>query len=220
MAQSDVKQELLHSIEWIKAQQGEAYNGNVPELMAARQRCMRACDALNDSRDYSRRNQVELWRSLTLNEQPLPPRPATEAEDEALLAREPCVMAPVRAEYGFNVRLGEGTYLNWNCTFHDGAPVTIGARSVVGPNCSFYCGSHHLDPLIRNGDLGPFTEKPITVEEDCWIGGNVVILGGVTVGRGCTVGAGSVVTKDIPPFHIVAGSPARIMRKITSAMDK
>ncbi|KAG8415845.1 hypothetical protein J3459_014005 [Metarhizium acridum] len=62
MAQSDVKQELLHSIEWIKAQQGEAYNGNVPELMAARQRCMRACDALNDSRDYSRRNQVELWR--------------------------------------------------------------------------------------------------------------------------------------------------------------
>ncbi|KAK9443420.1 hypothetical protein VB005_02699 [Metarhizium brunneum] len=94
------------------------------------------------------------------------------------------------------------------------------ARSVVGPNCSFYCGSHHLDPVVRNGDLGPFTEKPITVGEDYWIGGDVVILGGVTVGRGCTVGAGSVMARDIPQVHVVAGNPARIIRKITTAMDE
>ncbi|KAH0593749.1 hypothetical protein MHUMG1_08500 [Metarhizium humberi] len=62
MAQSNVKQQLLHSVEWTKAQRGEAYDGNVPELVAARQRYMRACDALNDPRDYSWRNQVELWR--------------------------------------------------------------------------------------------------------------------------------------------------------------
>ncbi|KHO01270.1 Trimeric LpxA-like protein [Metarhizium album ARSEF 1941] len=219
MAQPSIKQQLLRSTEWIKAQQGDSYDAKVPELVAARLRCTRACDALNDSRDYSRRNQVELWRSLTLDDHPLPPRPATEADDEALLAREPVVMAPLRAEYGFNIRLGEGTFLNWNCTFHDAVPVTIGARTVVGPNCSFYCGSHHLDPQLRNGDLGLVTEKPIAVEEDCWIGGDVVILGGVTVGRGCTVGAGSVVTKDIPPFHVAAGNPARILRKIQTAME-
>ncbi|XWW96440.1 hypothetical protein V2A60_004414 [Cordyceps javanica] len=219
MSERTLKQKLHESVEWRKAQQGHGYNGNTPELVAARARCAAACDAFNDSRNYSRRHQVELWNKLTLDERSLPTPAATEAEDEALLEREPCVMAPVRAEVGFNIRLGESTFLNWNTTFQDTVPVTIGARSLVGPNCGFYCGSHHLDPLIRNGDLGPWYEKPITVGEDCWIGANVVILGGVTVGRGCTIGAGSVVTRDVPAFHVAAGNPAKILRKVETNMD-
>lgn len=130
-----------------------------------------------------------------MDDRPLPPPAPTQAEDDSLFALEPCVIPPIRAEYGFNIRLGEASWVNWNAVFCDCTPVTIGARTLVGPNCSFFGGSHHLDPFVRDGDLGPWFEKPITVEDDCWLGGNVVLLPGVTIGRGSTVGAGSVVTK-------------------------
>jgi len=84
----------------------------------------------------------------------------------------------------------------------------------VGPSCSFYSGTHPLDPFLRNGIKGPEFGKPINIGADCWFGGNVIVLPGVTIGRGCTIGAGSVVTKDVPDFHVVAGNPARIIRKI------
>ena len=71
-----------------------------------------------------------------------------------------------------------------------------------------------MDPFLRNGIKGPELGDPIDIGEDCWFGGNVVVLPGVTIGRGATVGAGSVVTKDVPAFHVVAGNPARIIRKI------
>jgi len=71
-----------------------------------------------------------------------------------------------------------------------------------------------LDPFLRNGIKGPEFGSPITIGEDCWFGGNVIVCPGVTLGRGVTVGAGSVVTKDVPAFHLVAGNPARIIKKI------
>lgn len=67
---------------------------------------------------------------------------------------------------------------------------------------------------MRNGTNGPELGKPIKIGEDCWFGGNCIILAGVTIGRGVTVGAGSVVTKDVPDFVVVVGNPARILKKI------
>lgn len=84
----------------------------------------------------------------------------------------------------------------------------------MGPNCSFFSGSHPLDPDVRNGTRGPETGKPINVGDDCWLGGNVIVLPGITIGQGSTVGAGSVVTKDVEPYSLVAGNPARFIRKI------
>jgi len=92
--------------------------------------------------------------------------------------------------------------------------ITIGARTLIGPNCSFFSASHPLDPFLRNGTSGPELGAPITVGEDCWFGGGAIVLMGVTIGRGVTIGAGSVVTKDVPDFHVAAGNPARIIRKI------
>jgi acetyltransferase-like isoleucine patch superfamily enzyme len=113
-----------------------------------------------------------------------------------------------------SLRLGKGVYINFNATFLDTCLITVGARTLIGPNCSFYSGTHPLDPFLRNGIKGPELGKPIDIGEDCWFGGNVIVLPGVTIGRGVTVGAGSVVTKDVPAFHVVAGNPARIIKKI------
>lgn len=111
-------------------------------------------------------------------------------------------------------RFGSNVYINSNSTWIDTSPIYVGSRTLVGPNCSFYSGGHPLDPSIRNGTRGPEFGKPITIGEDCWLGGNVIVVPGVTIGKGATVGAGSVVTKDVPPYTVVVGNPARILKKI------
>ncbi|KUI62150.1 hypothetical protein VP1G_11363 [Cytospora mali] len=138
----------------------------------------------------------------------------SEEDDDAQLEEFPWVEPPVRMDYGYNVKLGRNVYVNSNSTWIDTCEISVGARTLIGPNCSFYSGIHPLDPNIRNGTRGPESGKPITIGEDCWIAGNCIILQGVTIGKGSTVGAGSVVTKDVPPYHCVVGNPARILRKI------
>lgn len=114
-------------------------------------------------------------------------------------------------------RLGSNVFVNQNSTWIDTCKITIGARTLIGPNCAFYTATHPLDPSIRNGTRGPEAGKPITIAEDCWLGGNVIVLPGITIGKGSTVGAGSVVTKDVEPYTCVAGNPARVIRKIEVA---
>ncbi|CAD0087450.1 unnamed protein product, partial [Aureobasidium vineae] len=164
---------------------GELYHAFTPQLVAERRRCARACTKYNKAGEdeaMTRRRQVELWRD-------------TEDEDEELLASEAWVEAPFHADYGTNVRLGEGVFINFNCTIIDTCLVSIGSRTLLAPNVSLYSGTHPLDPDLRNGTNGPESGKPITIEEDVWIGGNVTVCPGVTIGCGSTVGAGSVVTK-------------------------
>lgn len=111
-------------------------------------------------------------------------------------------------------RLGANVFINANSTWIDTCEISLGPRTIVGPNCSFFSGTHPLNPGIRNGTRGPETGKPIHIGADCWLGGNVIVLPGVNIGNGATVGAGSVVTKDVPPFTVVAGNPARVIRTI------
>ncbi|KIW78770.1 hypothetical protein Z517_08609 [Fonsecaea pedrosoi CBS 271.37] len=205
--------------EWQKAQRGELYHAFVPELIAARDRCKQACDKLNSSESTTRRRIIEMWREITNDTRPLPPLQPSSVDDDRLFEKEPWICGPLRADYGFNIFLGQGAQLNFNSTFIDTCPIRIGARTLVGPNCSFYAGTHPLDPAVRNGTNGPELGKEINIGEDCWLGGNVIVLPGVTIGRGSTIGAGSVVTKDIPAFHVAAGNPARILRKIQTSMD-
>jgi acetyltransferase-like isoleucine patch superfamily enzyme len=122
-------------------------------------------------------------------------------------------------DYGYNVRLGENVFINFNAVFLDTCRTTVGSRTLVGPNVNFYSATHPLDPALRNGTNGPELGKEIHIGEDCWIGGNVCILPGVVIGKGSVVGAGSVVTKSVPDFTVVAGNPARFIRKIETEMD-
>ncbi|KIW96168.1 uncharacterized protein Z519_03235 [Cladophialophora bantiana CBS 173.52] len=209
---------MLDHPEWQRAQRGELYHAFVPELIAARDRCKQACNKLNSSAWITRRRAIELWREITNDTRSLPPQQASLVEDK-LFEKEPSVVGLIHADYGFNIVLGKGAQLNLNSSFVDTCPIRIGARTLVAPNCSFSSGTHPLDPALKNRTNGPELGKKINVGEDCWLGRNVIILPGVTIGPGCTVGAASVVTKGIPGFHAAAGNPARILRKIQTPMD-
>jgi acetyltransferase-like isoleucine patch superfamily enzyme len=124
--------------------------------------------------------------SILEDETPLPPQASNFEEDEKLFEDDPWVMPPVTMDYGHNVKLGKNIFLNFNSVFLDTCLITIGDRTLVGPNVSFYSATHPLDPAVRNGMSGPELGKEIHVGEDCWIGGNVVILPGVTIGKGST----------------------------------
>jgi acetyltransferase-like isoleucine patch superfamily enzyme len=110
--------------------------------------------------------------------------------------------------------LGKNVFVNFNSVWLDTCPITVGARTLIGPNSSFLSGTHPTDPVLRNGTRGPESGRPIVIGEDCWLGANVIVLPGVTIGRGTTIGAGSVVTKDIPEFVVAVGNPARVLKKV------
>jgi len=175
---------------------GELYYANTPELSAARSRCKQAIKRFNACEDSTRRRQVELWRDIVQDNRPLPPLlDDPEADAAQFSSTDPFVEPPLCMDYGTQVHIAGGTFINANSTWIDTCHIYIGERVLFAPNVSCYSGTHPLDPAVRDGLAGPEMGKEIHVEDDCWIGGNAIILPGVTVGRGSTVGAGSVVTK-------------------------
>ncbi len=121
-------------------------------------------------------------------------------------------------DYGYNIEIGENFYSNHNCVILDVAKVTFGNNVFVAPNCGFYTAAHPLDPETRNKWIE--FALPIKVGNSVWIGGNVVVLPGVTIGDNCVIGAGSVVTKNIPSNVVAFGNPCRVIREITEADKK
>ena len=121
------------------------------------------------------------------------------------------VEPPFFCDYGYNIFCGENVFFNVNCVVLDENKVTIGSNVFIGPGAQLYTASHPLDAMMRRTHK---ISKPITIGDDCWIGGNAIICPGVTVGKGCVIGAGSVVTKDIPDHSMAAGNPAKVIKKL------
>lgn len=122
---------------------------------------------------------------------------------------ENCLIeAPFHCAYGINITLGNDVYMNAGCTILDTAPVTIGDRTMLGPNVQIYCAQHHKDKGLRAQGLE--IAYPVTLGADVWIGGGAIILPGVTIGDGAIVGAGAVVTRDVAAGKTVTGNPARL----------
>lgn len=124
-----------------------------------------------------------------------------------------CVNPPFYCDYGFNISIGSNTFINYNCTILDTAKVKIGSNCQFAPNVSLYTAGHPLHPVSRNSlyEYG----RPITIGDNVWLGGNVVVLPGVTIGSNVVIGAGSVVSRDIPEWSLAAGNPCRVLRQIT-----
>lgn len=109
-----------------------------------------------------------------------------------------------------NVSIPKGQLVVF-CAVSGSGNITIGDHTLIGPNCSFYTSIHPMDYLERRKPQE--TCKPITIGEDCWLGGNVTVVGGVKIGARSVIGAGSVVVKDIPEDCFAAGNPCRVIRK-------
>jgi maltose O-acetyltransferase len=125
---------------------------------------------------------------------------------------------PFFCDYGYNIYTGENVYFNFNCVLLDVAPIRIGANSMFGPYVQIYTATHPLDAAERR--KGPEYAKPITIGDDCWIGGGAIICPGVTIGDRAIVGAGAVVAKDVPADAIVGGNPARPLNRRPPTADR
>lgn len=120
------------------------------------------------------------------------------------------ICPPFHCDHGTGIILGENVFMNYDCIMLDGGYIRIGKHTLIGPHCQFYTPQHPMDYVERREEKE--TAYPITIGEDCWLGGNVVVCPGVTIGNRCIIAAGSVVTKDIPDDSLAAGIPAVVKR--------
>jgi acetyltransferase-like isoleucine patch superfamily enzyme len=120
------------------------------------------------------------------------------------------VFPPFYSDFGKNITLGKRTFINSGCKFQDQGGVVIGDDCLIGHNTVLATLNHDLDPT-RRADMHP---APITIGRNVWIGANVTVLPGVSIGDNAVVAAASVVTKDVPANAIVVGSPARMVRSV------
>jgi maltose O-acetyltransferase len=117
------------------------------------------------------------------------------------------VRPPFFCDYGFNIRLGSGVFLNFNCVILDVVEVTIGDGTQIGPAVQILAADHPRDAAARRS--GREFGRPVRIGQNVWIGGGAILLPGVSVGNDAVIGAGAVVTRDVPAGAIAVGTPAR-----------
>lgn len=123
---------------------------------------------------------------------------------------EAWIEPPFYCCYGYNIEIGKGSYLNFNCNFVDDGKITIGQKVMFGCNVTIATVGHPVRPDMREY----MYTAPVTIQDNCWIGAGAVICPGVTIGENSVIGAGSVVVKDIPANSIAVGNPCRVVRAI------
>lgn len=191
---------------------GKIYNPTDKELTDIRVRAHELCFAYNNTTEREEEKRKNILNELFPN------------SGEGLY-----LQGPLQVDYGKFVTFGKNVYANFNLVILDICPVHIGDNVFMGPNVSIMTPMHPYLPQERrqrtreNGDMYDYEYgKPIEIGADCWLAANVTVIGGVRIGEGCIIGAGSVVTKDIPPYSLAAGNPCRVIRSITkedSMMD-
>lgn len=174
---------------------GLPYLASDPELVAARRRARRL------TRQYNATTEAEDGARETLLRE-LFGRAGTRLEIEP----------PFRCDYGSQIEAGDGFYMNFGGVILDCAPVRIGKNVLCGPGVHIYAASHPLDAATRI--QGPELARPVTLGDNVWLGGGVIVCPGVTIGANTTIGAGSVVTRDVPAGVFAAGNPCRVIRAL------
>lgn len=169
---------------------GELYNATSPELKADNDMVNNWLDRYNSSHGLSVEDRHEMMKSLF-------------GEVGAGVIIRP----PFYCDYGYNIKLGAGVFLNFNCIILDIAEVSIGDRTQIGPGVQILAADHPRNPIQRNTGLE--FGRPVKIGRNVWIGAGALILPGVTIGDDAIIGAGSVVTRDVPTGATVVGNPAR-----------
>jgi maltose O-acetyltransferase len=177
------------STEREKMLRGDLYDATDPVLVDGRARARRLMQQFNATRDFAVLR--ELLGSMGTN---------------AII--EP----PFYCDYGSQIALSDGVFVNMNCVFLDPAAIVIGAQTFLGPSVQLYTATHPIDAATRVA--GPELAKPIIIGARVWIGGATVVCPGVTIGDDTTIGAGSVVVRDVPSGVFAAGNPCRVIRKL------
>ncbi|MBO4141147.1 sugar O-acetyltransferase [Micromonospora tulbaghiae] len=129
------------------------------------------------------------------------------------LGEDAWVRPPLYCDYGHRTHIGPRTFVNFNAVFLDVARITIGADVQIGPNVQLLTATHPVEPEARRAKWE--SAQPITISDNVWLGGGVIVLAGVTIGENTVVGAGAVVTRDLPANVVAVGNPARPIRSLT-----
>ncbi|MDT0345787.1 sugar O-acetyltransferase [Streptomyces litchfieldiae] len=122
------------------------------------------------------------------------------------------VRPPLRVDYGYRITIGPRTFVNFGAVFLDVARITIGADVQMGPHVQLLTPTHPVEPEPRRAKWE--AAEPITIGDNVWLGGGVIVCPGVTIGENTVVGAGSVVTKNLPANVVAVGNPARVVRDL------
>lgn len=170
---------------------GELYSAAAPEIQQALADCKRWMVRYNASLDQS----PAARRTLL-------------AERLAAVGEGAVIRPPFHCDYGFNISLGAGAFLNFNCVILDVVAVEIGDGAQIGPGVQILAADHPRDPETRATGL-EFGRR-VRIGRNAWIGGGAIILPGVTIGDDALIGAGSVVTRDVPAGATAFGNPARV----------
>lgn len=174
-----------------KMRAGLAYRAGDPELVSMRKRAQRLMRAYNQTIYGEESQRAKIMAELF-------GRPVRAV-----------IRPPFYVDYGTEIRLGEGVFLNYGCVVLDVARVTIGDRVQIGPYVQILTADHPRD--ARERATGTEWGRPIRIGADAWIGGGAILLPGVTIGDGAIVAAGAVVTRDVAPGATVGGNPARAL---------
>ncbi|MBP2471473.1 maltose O-acetyltransferase [Crossiella equi] len=175
---------------------GELYRDNDPELVAERRHCQRLLDEFNATRSGEEERRGRILHEL-LGE----------------LGEGSWVMPRFQCDYGYLIRMGRNSFLNYDAILMDCAPITIGDDVSIGPRAQLLTALHPVtDHELRRQRWE--TAAPITIGDNAWLGGGVIVCPGVTIGANTVVGAGSVVTKSLPEKVLAVGNPARVIRDL------
>ncbi|MFI7604182.1 sugar O-acetyltransferase [Micromonospora sp. NPDC049366] len=174
---------------------GELYQADDPEITADLDRAARLMERFNTSPADDPTARLAALRAL-LGE----------------VGEGAWIRPPFHCDYGHRIRIGPGTFINYQSVFLDVAPIVLGADVQVGPNVQLLTPTHPVPPEPRRAKWE--SAKPITIEDNVWLGGGAIVLAGVTVGANTVVGAGAVVTRDLPPNVVALGNPARPVRAV------
>ena len=179
--------------QWMLA--GELYSGQDPESVP---------DHLHD------RSLMDRSNASLADEDAL--RLAVLRELFAAFGEGAVVRPPFQCDYGSNIRIGRGTFVNYGCVMLDCNTITIGEDVQIGPAVQIYTPDHPLDAETRRSGLE--SARPVAIGDNVWLDGGAIVCPGVTIGADTVVGAGSVVVRDLPPGVVAVGCPCRVLRSL------